>query len=393
MAIKNAIEIKKRDPNANIYVLYRDVRTYGFRETYFKEAREAGVVFIRYTPEAAPVVSQNNGLVVTVNSPDLPEPISIEADNVVLSTGVETDRENNKRISDMLKVPLNADGFYVEAHMKLRPVDFTTEGIFLCGLAHSPKFIDENISQARAAAARAATVLSKTQLDVSAQVSYVDQQKCISCMTCVNSCPYSAPFCNKDGKGQIEAAKCMGCGICVSECPARAIQLHHFETDQFNVMIKQLFAGGNGEMFAGTSSNFEPKILAFCCHYCAYSSADLAGSMRIQYPPNVRIIRTPCTGRLETEYFMKALENGADGVLVAGCLEGGCHFVEGNLCAKRRVNYTREILEEIGIEKDRLRMVNVSAAMARPLADTIIDMVETVRKLGPSPIKQNSSLK
>jgi F420-non-reducing hydrogenase iron-sulfur subunit len=132
---------------------------------------------------------------------------------------------------------------------------------------------------------------------------------------------------------------------------------------------------------------FEPKILAFCCLYCAYSSADLAGSMRIQYPPNVHIIRTPCTGRLETEFFLKALENGADGVLVAGCLEGGCHFIEGNLAAKRRVNYTRDMLLEIGLEKDRLRMVNVSAAMARPLADHIIDMVETVRKLGPSPIK------
>jgi len=254
MAIKNALEIKKRDPNANVYVLYRDVRTYGFRETYYKQAREAGVVFIRYTPEDPPKVNENNGLIVTLKSPDLPEPIAIEADNVVLSTGVEADKENNKRVSDMLKVPLNADGFYVEAHMKLRPVDFTTEGIFLCGLAHSPKFIDENISQARAAAARAATILSKTQLDVSAQVSYVDQQKCISCMTCVNVCPYSAPFCNKDGKGQIEAAKCMGCGICVSECPARAIQLHHFETDQFNVMIRQLFADWNGETFAETQS-------------------------------------------------------------------------------------------------------------------------------------------
>ncbi len=249
MAIKNAIEIKKADPSANVYVLYRDVRTYGFREIYFKQTRQAGVVFIRYTPDAAPVVSQDNGLVVTVKSPDMPEPISIEVDKVVLSTGIETDRENNKRISDMLKVPLNSDGFYVEAHMKLRPVDFATEGIFLCGLAHSPKFIDENISQARAAAARAATVLSKTVINVSAQVSYVDQQKCISCMTCVTVCPYSAPFCNKDGKGQIEAAKCMGCGICVSECPARAIQLHHFQTDQFNVMIRQLFAGGNGEIF------------------------------------------------------------------------------------------------------------------------------------------------
>ena len=115
--------------------------------------------------------------------------------------------------------------------------------------------------------------------------------------------------------------------------------------------------------------------------------------MRIQYPPNVRIIRTPCTGRLETEYFIKAMENGADGVLVAGCLEGGCHFIEGNLFAKRRVNYTRDLAEEISLEKERLRMVNISAAMARPLADAITDMVETVRKLGPSPIKFNGSTK
>lgn len=132
---------------------------------------------------------------------------------------------------------------------------------------------------------------------------------------------------------------------------------------------------------------FEPKILAFCCNYCAYASADLAGSMRIQYPPNVRIIRTPCTGRLETEYFMKALEQGADGILIAGCLEGGCHFIEGNLFAKRRVAYIREMLTEIGIDKERLRMVNVSAAMARPLSDVIIDMVDTVRKLGPNPLQ------
>ena len=141
------------------------------------------------------------------------------------------------------------------------------------------------------------------------------------------------------------------------------------------------------------SNAFQPRILAFCCHYCAYSSADLAGSMRIQYPPNVRIIRTPCTGRLETEYFMKALEKGADGVLVAGCLEGGCHFVEGNLCAKRRVNYTRDLLLEIGLEPERIRMVNISAAMARPLAEAITDMVQTVRKLGPNPLPRNGSSK
>jgi heterodisulfide reductase subunit A-like polyferredoxin len=247
MAVKNALAIKKKNPDANIFVLYRDVRTYGFRELYYKQAREAGVVFIRYTPEEKPQVSEQNGLLVTLKSPDFPEMIQIEADTVVLSTGIATSLENNKRISDILKVPLNASGFYVEAHMKLRPVDFATEGVYLCGLAHSPKFIDENISQARAAAARAATVLSKTHLDVSAQVSYVDQGKCISCMTCVKACPFTAPFCNKDGKAQIEAAKCMGCGLCAAECPARAIQLNHFETDQFSIMIKTLFDGQNGK--------------------------------------------------------------------------------------------------------------------------------------------------
>ncbi len=138
------------------------------------------------------------------------------------------------------------------------------------------------------------------------------------------------------------------------------------------------------------SDNFEPTIVAFCCHYCAYAAADLAGSMRLQYPPNVR---TPCTGRLEIEYFMKAFENGADGVIVAGCEEGSCHFKEGNLTAKRRVNYTRELMAESGLEMERLRMVNVSAANAPLFAKIIREMVETVRKLGPSPLnKVNKSM-
>jgi heterodisulfide reductase subunit A len=283
MAVKNALAIKKKSPDTNVFVLYRDIRTYGFRELYYKQAREAGVVFIRYTREQEPVVSRAGGegilpafstrseggtpsapadgtsatqLTVSLTSPDFPEPLVIESDMVVLSTGVEADRANNKRVSDMLKVPLNADGFYVEAHMKLRPVDFATEGVFLCGLAHSPKFMDESIAQARATAARAATVLSKTHMDVSPQVSYVDQSKCISCMTCVHACPYGAPFCNNDGKGQIEAAKCMGCGICASECPARAIQLNHFQTDQFRVMIRQLFGDGS----ASSRKNVPVKV-------------------------------------------------------------------------------------------------------------------------------------
>ena len=139
------------------------------------------------------------------------------------------------------------------------------------------------------------------------------------------------------------------------------------------------------------NSDFEPKIIAFCCHYCAYASADLAGSMRLQYPAGVRIIRTPCTGRLEVEYYLKAMENGADGVLVAGCLEGGCHFIDGNLYAKKRVNAIRGLLEECGIEKERLRMVNVSAAGAVILVEIIHDLVKEIKRLGPNPIKTKTT--
>jgi heterodisulfide reductase subunit A len=239
MAVKNALAIKKKSPDANIYILYRDMRTYGFREMYYRTARDAGIVFLRYNEGKPPVVSRENGLLVSVDSPDVNDRVEIEADHVVLSTGISAPA-GNRQLSDMLKLQLNSDGFFLEAHVKLRPVDFATEGVYLCGLAHSPKMIDENISQARAAASRAATVLSKTHLDVGAQVSEVNQDKCISCMTCVHVCPYGAPFANADSKGEITAAKCMGCGICASECPACAIQLNHFESRQFNAMLENL---------------------------------------------------------------------------------------------------------------------------------------------------------
>jgi F420-non-reducing hydrogenase iron-sulfur subunit len=137
-----------------------------------------------------------------------------------------------------------------------------------------------------------------------------------------------------------------------------------------------------------SSDNVETTIVAFCCLYCAYAAADLAGSMRLQYPSNIRIVRTPCTGRLEVEDFLKAFENGADGVIIAGCEEGSCHFKEGNLVAKRRVNYARKLLAESGLEIDRLCMVNVSAANARLLVDHLQKMSETIQKLGPSAINK-----
>ena len=140
-----------------------------------------------------------------------------------------------------------------------------------------------------------------------------------------------------------------------------------------------------------SNENFEPLLIAFCCQYCSYSAADLAGSMRLQYPPNVRIVRTPCTGRLEVEFFMKAFEKGADGILVAGCLEGGCHFTEGNLLARGRVGYTGKFLSEAGLEAERIRMVNISAAQARPFVDYVNEMLALLKNLGPSPLKRVKS--
>jgi len=133
--------------------------------------------------------------------------------------------------------------------------------------------------------------------------------------------------------------------------------------------------------------DWQPQIIAFCCNYCAYAAADLAGSRRMQYPTNVRIVRLPCTGKLEIEHILAAFEKGIDGILVAGCLEGGCHFQEGNLRARRRTDKVRDMLDEIGVGRERLLMVNLSAAMAPTFVERVNQIVQTVRALGPNPLK------
>lgn len=136
--------------------------------------------------------------------------------------------------------------------------------------------------------------------------------------------------------------------------------------------------------------SFEPKILALCCHYCAYAAADLAGSMRLQYPSNVRVLRLPCTGKVDVDYLMRAFEKGVDGVIVAGCLEGGCHFQEGNLRAKRRVGYARQVLAEAGLEPERLEMFNLSSADGPIFAKIVTEMTERIKKLGPNPLRREA---
>jgi heterodisulfide reductase subunit A2 len=254
-AVKNALLLKERYPHARIVVVYRDIRTYGFREAAYREAREKGVLFVRYEPEQPPVLeiggkgrSANSCRIVAdrsairpldrgaihdtelqlrIREPALGRDLTLQPDLVVLAAPM-VPRADREELSELLRVPLNADGFFLEAHMKLRPVDFASEGLFLCGTAHAPKFISETISQAKAVAARAASILSKKVMPVGGQTAWVDPDKCISCMTCVHVCPYMAPMVDDHNKAQVQAASCMGCGSCTAECPARAISLRHF---------------------------------------------------------------------------------------------------------------------------------------------------------------------
>jgi len=231
-AIKNALKIKELSPETEVYVLYKDIRTYGFNEDYYREAAGKGVLFICYDDEHEPEVIEKNGrLLVSAWEPTLKIWFPIETDILTLSVAT-VPNPDNKRLASMLKVPLTSDGFFLEAHMKLRPLDFATDGIFLCGLAHWPKFIEESISQACGAAARATGVLSKKLLEAEATVSHVDENLCIGCGLCISLCPYGAM--EKDEKGIVRTNEvlCKGCGTCAASCPKKAITMHQFTDEQ-----------------------------------------------------------------------------------------------------------------------------------------------------------------
>ncbi|MBW1912766.1 MAG: FAD-dependent oxidoreductase, partial [Deltaproteobacteria bacterium] len=247
-SLKNALKLKEVNPDTDIYILFRDMRSYGFNEDYYMEASKAGVKFIRYDLDDKPDMeaTQEEGrevLRVTVKDSTLDLRLMLDADLVVLAAGT-VPASGNRPLSQLLKVPLNEDGFFMEAHMKLRPVDFATDGIFMCGLAHNPKFIDESIAQAQAAASRAATLLSQESISVSGTSARVDPMICTSCGICVEICPYSAPsFIEKGpftGKAEVNPILCKGCGLCIASCRSGALDLSGFATGQVMAMINEI---------------------------------------------------------------------------------------------------------------------------------------------------------
>ena len=241
-SIKNAIQIKEQNPETDVYVLYRDIRTYGLMERYYREARRLGVIFFRFEKEHPPLVEQGeNGLTVRFKDHVLQREIQASADIVALSTGMRA--SENDELASILKVARNQFGYFMEAHVKLRPVDMATDAFFVCGTAHSPKLITESISQAMAAAARAVTFLAQDEIALSVVTASVDQDRCAACLVCVRSCPYNVPKINKDGVSEIDPALCRGCGVCASECPAKVIQLNWYEDGQVMSKVEALLEG------------------------------------------------------------------------------------------------------------------------------------------------------
>jgi heterodisulfide reductase subunit A len=239
-AIKNAIRMKKMNPDANIFILYRDIRTYGFREEYYGIARDMGINFIRYTLDRKPVVTENGNLTVNVYDAILDATLEIPTDLLVLSSRIDPNADN-ERISQLLKVPLNNEKFFLEAHVKLRPVEFATDGVYVCGLAHYPKDIKETISQAMAAAGRAATVLSKDKIEAAGKIAYVNAARCSGCGACVTVCAYNAISLDEERQiAVINEAMCKGCGACAATCRGSAIKLHGFEDEQILRMLNVL---------------------------------------------------------------------------------------------------------------------------------------------------------
>jgi len=232
-AIKNALKLKEADPDKDVTILYRDIRTYGLKEDYYKKAREANVKFICYGDEKGKpqVEAKGSKVFVSVFDPILEEQVEIETDILALSVGVYGNPDNHA-ISNMLKLSVNQDGFFAEAHVKLRPVDFATDGVFMCGMAHSPKLGSETITQANAAVARASIILSKDYIEAEGKTAHVDKDRCMACGLCELNCPFGAVEVNTEVHcAVVNTVLCKGCGVCTASCRMNAIDLYGFDNE------------------------------------------------------------------------------------------------------------------------------------------------------------------
>ena len=365
--VKDTLFLREHYPDMEAKVFYMDMRTFGkgFEDLY-RRSMEAGVQYIRGIPGQIREDPETRNLILTVENTTTGEVEEHEVGVLVLSVGV-TPRLDSDRVQKLLTLSRTSDGFYMEQHPKLKPIDAPTGGVFLAGCAEAPKDVKDSVTQASGAAARAETILSAGKIKIEAITAWVDEDLCTSCVICSKVCPYGAIGADTKAKtpAKVVEATCKGCGTCAAECPFDAIEMRHYSDRQINKMIDTYL-----------SDNPAEKIIVFACNWCSYAGADLAGLSRLQYPSSGRVIRTMCSGRVSDEFILRAFRNGAPVVLVSGCHFADCHYIDANRWTQKRVEKLWDKLEKWGIRPERLQLEWISAAEAQKWARTMRDMEE-----------------
>ncbi|MFQ6136912.1 MAG: CoB-CoM heterodisulfide reductase HdrA2 [Candidatus Hydrothermarchaeales archaeon] len=378
--LKMVSMLMEKNPDADIRVFYIDIRATGKGfEELFTRARNAGVKFIRGKPGEVREEPETKNLVL-IGENTLDGTIDEhEVDLIVLSTGI-LPRKDAHEVAQSLNISRSPDGFFLEKHPKLAPVDTPTDGIFLAGTSQGPKDIPSSVAQARAAAVAAAIPMAAGEITMGGDIAHHIPELCIGCGICAKRCAFGAweifELPSEDEKpkkmAKLTEALCKGCGTCVADCPKDAIEMMHFKDEQILAQIE-----------AALEENPNEKILAMVCNWCSYAGADNAGVSRMQYPTNIRVVRLMCTGRISKKFVLRAFELGAGMVLISGCHPGDCHYISGNENMAKREKGIRKRMEKAGVEQERFRLEWISASEGGKFQKVATEMAEKLEELGP----------